>query len=87
MKYEKVPQPSLRDKIDAAIVANERYLVIRNLYGAMLGDQMLALSPNYDVVLQAIASLGIKARDTAAETRLYLVDDVQLPRPGDPNQA
>lgn len=74
--FRRIPAPTLTQKIIAAINAEQEYLALRELYSAILHDQMLSLSPNHDTILQILQGLGRAAREKAADRRMGLFDVV-----------
>lgn len=74
MPYERKPYPNLNSKIAAAIASEAEYLAVRHLYAAILHDQMLELSPNYEIILSKLSQIGLQAREKAADARMELFD-------------
>lgn len=73
-------QPSRSEILHQCLDAVREYHLLRDLYGDLLTDQLLQLSPNFETVLAEIAARGVVQRERYADLRMMLVDGVVVPR-------
>jgi hypothetical protein len=72
--FKRVTPSTLAQRIISVINSEREYQDLRDAYTAIIHDQMLQLSPNYEILLDRIQQLGIQAREKAADKRLELFE-------------